>query len=110
MFKQWGECVKNFDNAKDVATLSCIPIVFLNLLNALLVFVGFFALFLFIFSGYKYMNSGGDAKKLEGARNTLIYGILGLLVVLFSFFIINLISIVTGVKCIEFGQFGFECK
>lgn len=112
MFKSWDEVVKNClqGDAKDVATIGCIPAIFSNLLTALLMFVGTFALFLFIFAGFKYMYSAGDPKKLEGARNTLIYGILGLLIVLFSFFIINLTSIVTGVKCIEFGQFSFNCE
>lgn len=102
MFKDWGDCVKD-----GVATINCIPAVFLNVLTALLVFVGTFALFLFIFAGYKYMNTAGDPKKLEGARNTLIYGISGLLIVLFSFFIIWIISEVTGVGCIKL--FGFDC-
>ena len=102
MFKEWGKCVK-----EGVATIDCIPAVFLNIVTALLMFVGTFALFLFIFSGYKYMNSGGDPKKLEGARHTLIYGILGLLLVLFSFLIIQVISTVTGVECIK--SFGFGC-
>ena len=103
MFKAWGECVKD-----GVATINCIPAIFSNIVSALLAFVGFLALFLLIFAGFRYMNSAGDPKKLEGARNTLIYGILGLLIVLFSFFIINLISIVTGAPCIK--VFGFGCK
>ena len=106
MFKEWGECVKG--GIAGVATLDCLPAIFSNVVSALLAFVGLFALFLFIFAGFRYMNSAGDPKKLEGARNTLIYGILGLLIVLFSFFIINLISIVTGAPCIK--VFGFGCK
>jgi len=105
MFKEWGECVK-----EGVATINCIPAIFSNIVTALLMFVGTFALFLFIIGGFKYMYSAGDPKKLEGARNTFIYGILGLLIVLFSFFIINLISIVTGTECIKFGRFGFGCQ
>ena len=103
MFKDWGGCVKD-----GAATLNCIPAIFSNLVTALLAFVGLFALFLFIFAGFRYMNSAADPKKLEGARNMLIYGIVGLLIVLFSFFIINLISIVTGAPCIK--EFGFNCK
>lgn len=111
MFKAWDEIVKGClqgDKGNEVATLSCIPAVFSNFLTALLMFVGTFALFLFIFSGFKYMHAGGDPKKLEGARNTLIYGILGLLLVLFSFLIIQIISTVTNVPCII--KFGFRCQ
>jgi hypothetical protein len=98
MFKEWGECVKG-----GVATLS-----FLNVVSALLVFSGLFALFIFIFGGYKYINAAGDPKKLEGARNNLIYGIIGLIIILLSFFIINVVSTVTGVECIT--KFGFNCS
>ena len=103
MFKDWGECVKD-----GVATLDCLPAIFSNLLTALLLFVGTTALIIFIVGGFKLIHSGGDPKKLEGARNNFIYGILGLLIVLFSFAIMIIISHVTGVPCIL--NFGFECK
>ena len=111
MFKAWDEIVNGClvgNKGNEAATLSCIPAIFSNLVTALLMFVGTFALFLFIFAGFKFMNAGGDPKKLEGARHTLVYGILGLLLVLFSFLIINVISIVTRVECIK--SFGFGCK
>ena len=123
MFKDWKEIVdgcvqtvtvvtkdkdgKEISTANDVATLNCVPAVFLNIVSALLVFAGLTALVMFILGGFKYMNSAGDPKKLEGARNTLIYGIIGLLIVLFSFLIINVISQVTNVPCIT--KFGFIC-
>lgn len=107
MFKAWNEivseCLKD-----DVATLSCLPAVFKNITTALIFFVGTAALFLIIFNGIKFITSRGDAKQIEQARNSIYYVILGLLLVLFSFFIINIISYVTGVGCIKF--FGFECK
>ena len=105
MFKDWGECVKS-----GVATIGCIPAVFSNVLTALLIFAGLFALFIFIYGGYQYINSAGDPKKLEGARNNLIYGIIGLIIIIFSFFVINIITTVTGVKCIKVGQISLGCQ
>lgn len=110
MFQVWDDVIKGClvgEKGNEVATLSCIPAIFSNLLTALLMLVGTFALFLFMFAGYKYMNTAGDPKKLEGARSTLTYGILGLLLVLFSFLIIQIIFIVTNVPCIT--KFGFGC-
>ncbi|MBI4089320.1 MAG: hypothetical protein HY424_01275 [Candidatus Levybacteria bacterium] len=110
MFHSWNEIIKGcvYDSGgKDVATLSCIPAIFSNMVNALLTFTGLIALAIFIFGGFKFIHSGGDPKKLEGARNNLIYGILGLLIVLLSFGIINIIVAVTGVECIR--NFGFGC-
>lgn len=102
MFKVWGDCVKG-----NVATFDCIPVIFSNVVNALLMFGGIFALFIFLYGGFRFMNSGGDSKKLEGARETLVYGALGLSLVLLSFFVINIISHVTGANCIK--KFGFGC-
>lgn len=117
MFKVWDEAIKGcLQDIKDpktgaitgqAATLSCVPAVFANLLTALLAFAGLTALIMFLVGGFKFMNSGGDPKKLEGAKNSIVFGILGLLIVLFSFFIIQLIAIVTGVPCIT--KFGFGC-
>ncbi|MBI2028660.1 MAG: hypothetical protein HYT07_03550 [Candidatus Levybacteria bacterium] len=104
---QWDEFLKINCVENGVATLSCIPAVFLNIINALLMFVGITSLVFIIFSGYKYMHSAGDPKVLESARNTLIFAIVGLLLVLFSFFIRNLIFEVTQVPCIK--TFGFGC-
>jgi hypothetical protein len=103
MFKEWNDCLRG-----DVATLSCIPVIFLNLLSALLAFAGLTALLMFIVGGFKYMNTGGDPKKLEGAKNNFKFGIGGLAIVLTSFLIINIISIVTNVPCIA--KFGFGCN
>lgn len=110
MFKVWDETVKSClqGDKGDVATLSCIPAVFSNLLSALLLFSGLVALAIFIMGGFKFMNSAGDAKKLEGARNNFKDGVIGLAIVLSSFLLINIVSIVTGVKCIT--KFGFGCE
>lgn len=110
MFKAWDETVKGClqGDKGDVATLSCIPAVFSNLLSALLLFSGIAALSMFIMGGFKFINSAGDAKKLEGARNNFKYGVIGLVIVLSSFLLINIVSIITGVKCIT--KFGFGCE
>lgn len=84
-----------------VATLRCIPVVFNNLIRAALIFVGVVALFFFMLSGFNFVTSGGDPKKIQGAKQTLTFAIVGLLIVLFSFAIIFFIGYVTGTeKCI----------
>jgi len=118
MFKIWDEVVTGcLQDIKDpntgvstgqqAATLSCVPAVFLNVLSALLAFVGLGALIMFMISGVRFMTSYGEAKKLEGARNTFVYGLIGAIIVLTSFLLINLISTITGVECIT--KFGFGC-
>lgn len=100
----WGNCLDN-----DVATLGCIPIVLQNVVNAALLFSGTIALILVILSGIKFITSKGDQKQVDTAKRSLTYAILGLIIILLSFFIIQIISFVTGVTCIN--TWGFDnCK
>lgn len=102
----WDKCLKP---GTDVATLDCIGPLFQNIIGAALTFAGVVGLFFIIFSGFKFITSGGDPKQLEEARKTLTYAVIGLLVILFSFFIINIIAETTGATCIKL--FGFtNCK
>ncbi len=113
---EWDKCLatKGISGVsiidKKVATLDCIPIVFSNVLNFIFGFSAIAALFFVLLAGFKFMTSGGDAKQVEGARKTLTYAIIGLIVVLASYAIIKLIATVTGVSCItSFGLIG-TCK
>jgi hypothetical protein len=103
MFKGWGDCVQN-----GVATLRCLPIVFKNVVSALLLFVGIVAAFLIIWAGIKFINSGGDAKQVGAARQIMTYAIIGVILVLSSFAIIYFIGFATKTNCIT--QFGFNCN
>jgi hypothetical protein len=99
----WGDCVVD-----GVATLKCLPIVFKNIVNAALIFAGATALAFIIVAGFTLMNSGGDPKKLETAQKTLMFAIIGLVLILMSFFIINFIAFATGVNCVNLSAIGFN--
>lgn len=108
----WGSCIKEVEvivagvkKIEKVPSLECILPLFQNIINALLAFAGVAALFFIIYSGIKFVTSGGDAKQVEGAKKTLTYAVIGLIVILLSLFILNVISGITGVGCIK--QFGF---
>lgn len=101
MFKAWGECFS--PEHPGVATLDCITVVFQNVVMAALLFAGIVALFMIILGGIKFLTSGGDPKQVEGARNTLTWAIVGLILILLSFFILNLIGFITGVDLSKFG-------
>jgi len=89
----WSSCLEN----GDVATLACIPIIIKNVVNASLVLSGVIALVLIIYSGTKYIMSRGDQTRIEEAKKTLTFAIIGLIVIFLSFFIVQLISTLTGV-------------
>lgn len=50
------------------------------------------AFFFVLFGGLKWILSQGDKKQLENAQKTIQYALVGLVLVLVSFFIINLIA------------------
>ncbi len=50
------------------------------------------ALFFLIFSGIQRIVAGGDKQKLEAARKRIIFVIVGLVIVLLAFFILNLVG------------------
>jgi hypothetical protein len=89
-----------------VASLQCITNVFPVILSVAITFAFIACLVLIVYSGVKFITSGGDEKQVEGAKKTLTYSIIGMVVVLSSFFIVQLIARQTGVECLT--KFGFE--
>ena len=79
-----------------VATLNCLPTVVLNAVNALLLFAGSTALFIMVWSGIRFITSGGDAKQIQSARSMFTYAIIGLIIVLSSFGMVFFIAYLTN--------------
>jgi hypothetical protein len=87
-----------------VATLSCIFPVLANVIRWAVIFAGTVSVIVIVIAGIKLIYSGGDAKQVEGARKAIGYSLLGLILVLCSFAIINIIAGVTSVKCLSATQ------
>lgn len=106
----WSACVEKLDPSKAdsqvVATINCVFVLYEQVLNAAFYFAGGVALIFIIVAGYKFIRSSGDPKQVEGARKTMTFAIIGLLLILFSFAIINFIAAVTGSECVK--VFGFN--
>ncbi|RJQ24473.1 hypothetical protein C4577_07880 [Candidatus Parcubacteria bacterium] len=56
------------------------------------------SLIFIIYAGVVWITSGGNKEGVEKAKQTLTYAIIGLLVIVFSFVIINIIGQVIGAK------------
>lgn len=82
-------------------TLDRLNIVFGNLVGALLALGGIVLFFMIVSSAFKYLTSGGDPKAAEGAKKTLTYAIGGLVLLVVSYMIINLIATLTGATAIK---------
>lgn len=61
------------------------------ILNAVYVVIGMVAVIMIILGGVSYATSQGDAAKVKKGKDTILYGIIGLIVVLLAFAITNFV-------------------
>jgi hypothetical protein cdiviTM7_00627 len=62
-----------------------------TVVNVLLWVVGALSVIMIIFSGIRYVTSAGDAAKTKAAQNSLIYAVVGLIVAIFAWAIVNMV-------------------
>ena len=65
--------------------------VFKQVTNTILYIVGIIAVIMLVIGGIKYVVSGGDAKKVTDAKNTVLYAIIGLIIAFLSYAIVNFV-------------------
>ena len=71
--------------------------VFTRITNTVLYAVGIISVIMLIYGGLRYVLSGGDNKKVTDAKNTILYAIIGLIISILSYAIVNfVINAVTG--------------
>ena len=61
--------------------------VFSRLTNTILLIV----VIMLVYGGLRYILSGGDSKKVTDAKNTILYAIIGLIISLLAFAIVNFV-------------------
>lgn len=70
--------------------------VFTKITNTILFAVGIISVIMLIYGGLRYIISGGDSKKVTDAKNTIMYAIIGLIVSILSFAIVNFVINAVG--------------
>lgn len=60
-----------------------------TVINTMLFIVGVLAVAMIIYSGIRYITAHGDKGQVESAKNTLIYSIVGLVVAIVAYAIVN---------------------
>ena len=65
--------------------------------------LGFIAmLVMLVWSGFKYLISGGEAKAIQAARQTFTWALLGLVFMAIAWLVLQLIASFTGLKITTF--------
>lgn len=62
-----------------------------NIINIFSILVGVVAVVMIMVSGFKYVTSGGDSGKVKSAKDTLIYAVVGIVIVAFSQLIVQFV-------------------
>ena len=62
-----------------------------QIINIFSVIVGIVAVIMIIIGGLKYITSGGDSGNVTGAKNTILYAIIGLIIVALAQFIVRFV-------------------
>lgn len=62
-----------------------------DMINIFSVVVGIISVIMIIYGGFKYITSGGDSGNVTGARNTITYAVIGLVIVALAQFIVQFV-------------------
>lgn len=62
-----------------------------TVINTALFIVGFLSVIMLIFGGIRYIISGGNSTSVTAAKNTILYAIVGLIIAIFAYAIVNFV-------------------
>ena len=62
-----------------------------TIINTMLFIIGFLSVVMLIFGGLRYIISGGNAAAVTAAKNTILYAIVGLIIAIFAYAIVNFV-------------------
>ena len=63
-----------------------------NVINAIIGVLGLVAVVVIIFGGVQYMTSAGDSGKVKKAKDTILYGVVGLIICIIAAAIVNFVG------------------
>jgi hypothetical protein len=62
-----------------------------NIVNIFSIIVGIVAVVMIIIGGFRYITSGGDSGNVTAAKNTILYAVIGLVIVALAQFIVRFV-------------------
>lgn len=80
-------CGDNFGAAEESSLNNLIE----NIVNIISIIIGIIAVIMIIVGGFKFITSGGDSAKVVSARNTVLYAIVGLIIVALAQLIVRFV-------------------
>lgn len=84
-----------------VATIQGVSCMVANILSVSLTVIGLAGFIMLIVGSLRWLMSGGNTQNVDSARKTMTFAVIGLVIALSSFVIINLIAEFTGIDIIK---------
>ena len=89
---KYDESLLEIAGCKLDSDANAVPVV-ISLIQVVLTIVGVLTVAMIIYGGVTYIISTGDAVKIQRAKNTILYGVVGLVISLMAFAIVRFISV-----------------
>jgi hypothetical protein len=83
-----ADCTTKVNNKSAVESINEMIATVINFLSWV---VGVVAVIMIIIGGFRYITSGGDSTNVTGAKNTILYAIIGLIIVAFAQWIVRFV-------------------
>ena len=85
--KDLSECTKLSANSNNNNLMGTVN----TIINVIIGVIGFVAVVIIILGGVQYTTSAGDPGKVKKAKDTILYGIIGVVVALLAYSIVNFV-------------------
>jgi small-conductance mechanosensitive channel len=76
---------------EDGRKVDCFEQAVRNIVNVLLFIIGIISVIMIIIGGIRYTTSNGDSSQITGAKNTILYAVVGLIVAILAYAIVNFV-------------------
>lgn len=87
----FDQCGSNPDAAVCKSTGDNAQSMIKSIINTLLYVLGAIAIIMIVVGGIRYTLSGGDSSSIKGAKDTVLYSVIGLVVAVASYAIVNFV-------------------
>lgn len=98
--KEW-KTISEYCVVDDVATIQGIGCLLANVLSVVLRLLGIAGFVMIVYAAFNLLMSAGNSQKVEESKKTITFAVIGIIVALSAFIIINLIASFTGVSLVK---------
>ena len=86
-----ADCAKTGVGATSDGTEVSVDQAAKTIVNVLLFIIGVVSVIMIVIGGLKYVTSNGNSNQVEGAKNTILYAVMGLVVAIAAYAIVDLV-------------------